>query len=302
MLKQIGAVSRTLLRGLLGRRRVAFAATAATFLAVSTAAFAAIVNIDTVDLTAAGGDATFDPDFDFAFTDGTSSGGNFYSPVDDGSTVGGRSDAFDGGLVLFVEDQAFAATKGNETGEQLAVGPKNVGGLKVTRTDRALPGSRTLRDLTKLSNPHKHAVTKTITLNSELGSDADTFVEGTSSGDKKFNKADRWGVTSDQDQTTSGDPPVTLVHYGKGAAVKTKRQFGPRSQTATVDGQDCVVPQFVVRIGGHQTRYLLFFAELSDAVSDSLTSAQKFNHRHLTPGLLSGLSKGVKAKILNWDL
>ena len=71
----------------------------------------------------------------------------------------------------------------------------------------------------------------------------------------------------------------------------------------TLGSIDCFESEFMVNIPAHQCRYLVFFAEMNrDSIQSAKDKARKFNHRHLTPALRTGLSDRIKSRILNWDL
>lgn len=284
--------------------RAAVGLTAVVALTFTAVALAVPTGLDDIDVEA-GGDATFDYGFDYGCTDGTSSssGDAFYS-VEDGS-IGASSDAFDGALVLYVGDTPFTLPGGmaDLTGQQVRAGPRRLEGLKVTRIDRGLPGSPTLRALVKLQNTKKRkAVRRRITLDTEYGSDSTTFVRATSNGDVRFNRKDRWGIVGDSDGETFGDPVVTLVNYGKGKVLRPDLQIGPFSGGDGVDGADCALVGFPVRVPPRSARYLMFFLELNEDLTGAIPGTQKFNRKRLSPALKAGMSKKLQRKVLNWDL
>lgn len=223
-----------------------------------------------------------------------------YVPVEDGETD--QPDAFDGGLELKVNTTFFddADENGNLVGESLTVGPTAMHGLRVSTTARALPGSPTLQYLVKLRNPGS-AKTRKITLGSDLGSDEDSIVIDTSSGDAVMTAADRWVLSSDAGVE---DPPVTHVFFGK---------HGPEKVTAVVEApggtnEECIVVEYMVRVPRDSTRYMLFFAEMHNftdiaaGYTASMADAAEFNDRDLNGNLLAGIGSKKQQKILNWDL
>jgi len=270
-------------------------------LVLATTAFAVVEPIDSVTLHSGGGAASWDPD-PLGF--GCLASG--YSPVEDGSFNNGvttHSDGFDGGLVLHVFSKTAGYVpfrdgdgQGDHVGESLTVGPRNVVGLRIVETDTGLAGPATLRALVKLTNPTNHKLTRVVSLCSNLGSDSNTGIRASSTGDHKFTRGDRWVVTSDS-ATTPSDPPVTHVFSGKGALHVTKTGLcAPGGQS------DCVGQQMRLTLGAHKTRYLLFYAEMHFTNGDAIAAVSKYNNKHLTPGLLAGLSQTVRNRILNWDL
>lgn len=240
--------------------------------------------------------------------DGCESDQPGYTPVEDGEmgTSDILEDAYDGGLLLMVgpptanPDDASTFVDGDDvgdkSGEQLKVGPDSTGGLLVTRWDRALSKSPTLRSLISLRNPSGSARTRDIYWDSDMGSDGETEIRRTSNGSASLVNASRWVVTSD-DATTVDDPVLTHVLWGKRARVKTAEIHNNPG-----GGSDCITTRMRVRIPAKSTVYLLFFTEMNRSHSAAFTSAKKFNTRILNSALLSGIKPGVRSKVVNWDL
>jgi hypothetical protein len=278
------------------RTRLARVLTTAAALAFAVTALAVSTPIDDVELEAAGGDAIFDAENYVEDCGATGDGECYFTPIDDGSGFG-TGDAFDGGLALTVNGQGFVDSddNGDLTDEQLTVGPVTLARLKVTRIERGLPGSPTLRTLIKLKNTKKKVLKRSVSLISDLGSDNSTRVFRSSSGDSGFSKADRWIVTTD-DPTSPSDPPVTSVFYGKGK---------PRAKLVSgsaIQGIDTLAAGFDVRLKRRASGYLLLFTELSDEGADAVAGTAKFNRRKLDASLKDDLGKSIRKKILNWDL
>lgn len=208
------------------------------------------------------------------------------------------TDGFDGGAVLGIDGTGFTDPDdvGDKAGESLAVGPRGMSGLRVSRVDRAMPTSPTLRTLIALRNKGGKPKTVEITWDSDLGSDAAEDVRRSASGDALFGPRDRWVVSSDSD-TTPSDPVVTHVLFGKGKV---------RSRTAAIvnapSGTGCLTVRSRARIPGKRTRYLLFFTEMNTTHAAAFHSARKFDKKGLTKALLRGIPRGVRARILNWKL
>ena len=161
-----------------------------------------------------------------------------------------------------------------------------------------MTGSPTLRSLVKLKNTTNHPLTRGVLLCSILGSEEETGVRDSSNGDHTFTSADRWVVTSDN-AITPGDPPVTHVFSGKGALRVTKTGY---CAPAGPQHSDCVGQQLRFTLGAGATRYLLFYAEMHDTNAHAISATPKFDNKHLTAGLLAGISQTEKDRILNWDL
>jgi hypothetical protein len=277
-------------------RRMVVPAIVAAGLAVAASAYAVSVSIDNTNLTG-GGNTTWDPDNStYACTNPAVDG---FVAVSDGSTTSPtRDDAFDDALALFIRQRWFRDPDGNgkKSGQQLKVGPRRTGGLKVSETERALQTSPTLRVLEKLKNTKDHPVRRTVNVETQLGSDTDTTIDASSNGNTTWSRADRWLVTHEEPFGATSDPVVTQVWYGKDA----KKPF----DVENTDGEiDCFLSKFRVRVPANKVRYLMFFLEMNkDSIADAVAKAAKFNNRHLTNKLRRGLSDRVEHRILNWDL
>jgi hypothetical protein len=229
-----------------------------------------------------------------------------YTPADDGSNNFG-DDAFDGGLFLMVNGDAFGNGIENATltalGDQRNVGPQTKAGLVITRMDRALQTSPTLRSLVKFTN--NGAVKKTVNIvwDSAMGADNAEGTRASSSGNLVHGIGDRWIVASDN-ATTPDDPPVLFVFYGKNAPTKVSTVvYAPEDPNpANLIGEGCVAVRYQLSVPAHSTRYMLFFTELGQSNEDAIGQATKYNNRALNANLLVGISGTVKSRIVNWDL
>lgn len=275
---------------------------------VAASALAVQTNFDDIDLLADGGDAVFVYGFDYGCIDGDSgSDGDFVYSVEDGSFTGMSSDAYDGFFAMYVNDAPFTQPTGmadfrNDNSIRSSV--RKMSGVKVSRRGDSFPGSPTLRELIKFTNTKTKAVKLNVLFANEYGSDRGTFVADSSSGDGKFNRFDRWGITTD-DQVAPTDPVVTLVNYGKGRVTKPVSQIGPISSPddgVNVSGADCALDTFVLRLKPKQTRYLMVFTEVNPTIADAQSSAKKFDRKGLDATLLTGIGQGVRKKIANWDV
>jgi hypothetical protein len=221
-----------------------------------------------------------------------------FTPVDDG-IFAGNPDAFDNGLVLFVNGVPFRDPddQGQLSGEQLTVGPGSAGGLRVVRIERALQGSPTLRSLISFQNRRDTRRVVRIQWDSGLGSDFQEEVRGTSDGDATLELTDRWLVTSDDPVNASlDDPPLVFVLWGQNAGVRTLNFIHP-------PGDGCFTISMRIRVPANSKRYLLFFTEMhDDSNGAALSSALKFNNVGPASPLLNGIGPKVRNRIMNWNL
>ncbi|HSL11697.1 MAG TPA: hypothetical protein VLA82_10335 [Actinomycetota bacterium] len=280
----------------------------AVLASIALPATAAVVPAD-VDLT--GANATWDAvtGYDYG-TDGapcTAATGGF-SGAEDGA-LGTMTDAFDGGLYLLIDGVVFDDQDGNGNHragtQQLTVGPTKMSRLQVSRTERALQGSPTLRTLVKLVNPTNRDRAVTVTWDSALGADDDERTRASSAPkNRRTTLADDWIVTSD-DATTPSDPALTFAVYGPGDIDVTNRSVpwapeDPDPGSAVNEG--CVVFRFRTEVPAGQTRYLLFFTEMRATNEKAIAAAPRFENVRSGSALLDGISGTVAKRIVNWDL
>ena len=177
-----------------------------------------------------------------------------------GSINDGSNDAFDGGFELAgFPSLANGLLSG---GREVWLGPANVSGLQVTRRIYVPSNQAFARFLEVCSNPGTTAITATIQIDSDLGSDASTVVVRTSSGDAIFSVADDWIVTDDADGT--GDPTVTHVIGNDGAALRP---------SAVAYSSGGLSYQYSVTVPPGQTRIVMHFGAQSSNRATALAKA-----------------------------
>ena len=224
-----------------------------------------------------------------------------YTPVDDGESTN-DSDAYDGGMILYVNNRQFVDDndQGNEVGQQLQVGPRRLSGVQVTRTDRALTTSPTLRDLISFKNGTRRAIALQIRIENDYGADGDEVVRASSTGpDLSFQINDRWLLVAD-DAAAPSDALVTNAWYGKNAR---KKLINVTNDVPNADG--CLGVSYRISIPAKSTRHLLLFAQLADATDVTAArnlAVNSFDRNRLPAALLAGLPNGVKNNVLNWNL
>ena len=223
-----------------------------------------------------------------------------FTPIDDGD-ANGDSDAFDDGLLLLLNGKTFVDSdgEGNHVGQQLKVGPSTLAGLKVTRTDRALSNSPTLRSLITLKNSKNRAKRARIVIESDYGADDDEVVRDSAVAPKGFHtKADGWLVVAD-DASSPGDAIVTHGFFGKGAKEKVTK-----IPNNIPNADSCLDVQYSVKIPAKSKRHLMLLTQLSenDDISGAKQRAKALGKARLGQKFLVGLNKKTQAKILNWDL
>jgi hypothetical protein len=272
-------------------------------------AYAALEPIGDVELVGKNG-ATFDP--------GNVETGNddcltadvrnepAYTPVDDGEFDGAASDAFDGGVLMVLNGESFVDPddQGNVTGQQIKVGPSNLSGFKVTRTDRALTRTPTMRHLISIRNSKRGKKTANVVIENDYGADTDELVHSTAERPKgAFTKGDGWAVIKEGPTGTDAIPGHGF--FGPG---KAKRITRVTNGIPNADG--CLNVRYRVRVPGKSTAILMLFTQLTNSETDNgdetlgqaVTRAKELGKKRLSRKYLTGLGKSTKKKIVNWDL
>lgn len=250
-------------------------------------------------------------DWDLDNSGGTDSGAPFSGSCDgsgglninDATSPGGDSDAYDDAWNIYVDGTIFnAGDIVDLTGTTVTAGPVAASGLNVTveyffSTTAGLARIRPI-----FQNPTGSPITVTVEVPVNFGSDSGTIYEATSSGDGVVTTADRWVVSSDD-----GGEFNTLVWYGPGTPAVT-----PSSYTTSVF--DCSDPDglgasFSVTIPAGATRSLVFFAGLgaitstTDSLAGAISAAATFDAPLASlPGeWLTGMDATDISEALNWE-
>jgi hypothetical protein len=237
--------------------------------------------------------------WDFSNTSGSCTIAGAFSPASDGE-LGDKSDAFDGGLALSVDGTAFTDSDGEITslGQpgpfEPTLGPEPIAGVNVTRKERALLRTPTLRSLVGFRNNGGSPVTLTVRWDSNLGSDSSEEVRASSSGNLSYGLGDRWVVSSDAASGPS-DPVLTFVLFGKRARERP-------NLIVNNFGSGCFGVEYEVTVPANGTRYLLFFTQMNATNNAARNRAVRFNKDLSGSEFLAGLSTRVRSKILNWDV
>jgi hypothetical protein len=173
----------------------------------------------------------------FTFYDGA---GYKWDISGDGSIGDGTSDAFDGGF-WNADFGWFDAGDLEADGRELVLGPLDGGGiipsgtgeeddgLQITRKVYVSPAEGFARVLDIYTNTGFEPLTRTVNLYTNLGSDGQETVVGTSSGDDMVAEDDNWVVTEDN---RGQDPTVGHVIAGPG------RLLGPAAFSRSGDNID----------------------------------------------------------------
>jgi hypothetical protein len=225
------------------------------------------------------------------------SSGTGDSPIDDGQFAT-RTDGFDDGLMISINGSTYADYDGiaDISGNTASTWGGTYSGVAVSEQITSFSSSPTERLLVKFQNSSKKSHSLDIEMDSNVGSDTSTEIVATSSGDKKNTLADRWIISNDGAPTT-GDPIVTHVLFGKGAAVT------PKNLSAKIStGLDCETLHYTVKVPAGKSRYLLFFVQMHGSDKTAVSGASPFNSLSSGSSLLNGISKATQSQIVNWHL
>ena len=213
--------------------------------------------------------------------------------------------AFDNGLTIWINGvQLPPHFPFSVTHHNLASGPLSLSGFNLGLAYYGVPGSYTLRTMLSVTNPAAISRPITVTVASNLGSDADTGVRGSSSGDLFFGTNDRWLVTSDDGlDDTPAFIATTHVFYGPGSVAEKPTSvnntiFGCSQISGTSTAG--VMATYKLDVAAFSTERLLFFNQFFNSNSAAVTAAAEFDHTPVAE--LSGLSDGQLATVVNWNI
>jgi hypothetical protein len=219
----------------------------------------------------------------------------------DGNIWGDNSDdPYDGGLVLAVNGTYFPpVTSGSEmralSGREIILGPQTMSGLEVTRAVYVPTTAAWARFVDTFENSGTTDVTVTVRLESNLGSDGDTNIFATSSGDMIFSAMDRW-VLSD-DGPADDDPTMAHVYWGAGGRVMPTAATPMAFDCGSTNGQTVT---FSVTVAAGGRAMLLYFGSQTGDQAEAMATATSLET--LSGPALAGLDASEAADIVNWEI
>lgn len=224
-------------------------------------------------------------------------------------TAGGtRNDAFDGALSWLVS----TGTPNNSNGYRSPGGvvsvvtgadgttvtgkPQTMAGLTVSGQLYMLASKAVARSVLFLQNPTAAPITVNVKNASNLGSDAGTILQATSSGDATLDANDNWFISSDS-STPPSDPVLTFA-FNQAGGVRGTNNNAPGA------GSDRFYETYSVTVPPGQTRSLMMFVQLSATVAGAKSDATVFNSSASmqAAGYLQGLSTAQLSQMANWNL
>lgn len=227
-----------------------------------------------------------------------------------------RNDAFDGAVDWHVyagtppgspdtSGGYFQAGGVVSTSAHSVVGPsETLAGLTVHAELFFSSQRNVVRSIFYMQNPTGSPITVTVDNDNNLGSDSNTSIQATSSGDLTFDPSDNW-IISCQGLSGPGtacdltkDPIITMAFQGPG---------GIRATTVDTPGNGNDNPNYRwsgITVPPGETRAVMMFVELSDTAANAEASATLFNSNSTLAGtdFLTGLSSLQEHEIVNWTI
>lgn len=242
----------------------------------------------------------------------TSAGGLISSKLNDaydGAMSFGLSDGQGGTTsTTYVDADGLVDITGNTlTGDFNSVGAdgNSFNGLQVSQQNAvfALSGTEPIiRYLYAVTNPTDAPITQQFGIYNNWGSDNNTRIVSTSSGDNIFTDGtDRW-FTSFQNYSgsTSSDPRLLTVIQGTGTVAAPVSTYGN-----VADGNDNPNVFYTLTINPGETKYVLAFGGLfasKAAATGAGNNVFADNSSVKAAGLLDGINPEIYPDIVNWEL
>jgi hypothetical protein len=208
----------------------------------------------------------------------------------------------------YVDADGLVDITGNTlTGDFNSVGAdgNSFNGLQVSQQNAvfALSGTEPIiRYLYAVTNPTDAPITQQFGIYNNWGSDSNTRIVSTSSGDNTFTDGtDRW-FTSFQNYSgsTSSDPRLLTVIQGTGTVAAPVSTYGN-----VADGKNNPNVFYTLTINPGETKYVLAFGGLfasKAAATGAGNNVFADNSSVKAAGLLDGINPEIYQDIVNWEL
>lgn len=255
---------------------------------MSTDELAQVVNFDT---SSVGADLT-PPTPPLLLTATFFDGANFPWNIKAGGAVEVGSSAFNGagGLRNLAERPSSRSYDVEDDGRELILVPHAIGDIRLDRKIYVPDNAQYARFLDFVTNTSDTFQTYSLEIQSNLGSDNETQVVDTSSGDQVFTTADNWIVTDDVDFTSA--PPIAHV-------IGDDEGLDPATATLTLN--DVLTYTHFLTLAPGQTQIVMHFGVQADTRSVALQIAEDLA-AGTEPNMLSGLSPDELTRIVNFDV
>ncbi len=206
----------------------------------------------------------------------------------DGSIDDGTNDAYDGGLRLNNFD-FFDTAQTEDDEREVVIGTSNFDEIEITRKIYVPEDQSFARFLEIVTNTGSSTTDFTVSLDSNLGSDDQTFIVDTASGDNVFNTDDNWLITDDFDN--DGDP--TLLHIIAG-------EDGELRPDAASLNFDDINFAYNLTLAPGETQIIMHFAAQNFDQAEALAKAPELEALELDA--LAGMSNEELEQVLNFAI
>lgn len=201
----------------------------------------------------------------------------------------GLSDAYHDSATWYNKNGAGALTCANR---EVALNPQTIGDLRVTRRVWVPADRPVARHLNIVTNTGTTPQTVTLGIHNNLGSDSNTRITGSASGDTTVTTADGWyGSMQNFWGTTSSDPRLGFVLGGPGAN-------GLHAVERAVDGDDNPYWSYRLTIQPGETRIVANYVVVEANVALANGTAAELSANPLT----DCMSDEEIAQLANFDL
>ena len=215
------------------------------------------------------------------------SSGFLWDVQGDGNISNGTDDAYDGGLRLNNFD-FFDNAQTEDNDREIAIGSSIVGDVQITRKVYVPENQSFARFLEIVTNTGSSTADFTVSLDTNLGSDSETFVVDTASGDTFFNTDDNWIVTDDFDN--GGDPTMLHIIAGEGGEIR------PNAASLNFDDINFA---YNLNLAPGETQIIIHFAAQNTDQANALAKAPELAALELDA--LAGMSDDELRQVLNFS-
>lgn len=230
-----------------------------------------------------------------------------------GGVVSGtaQTDAFDNGAELWLDNREIYTSTAiaDVTRRTFRSNERSManGDLRVAVQYYSAANSATLRTFASFTNPNETPVTHTVSWVSNVGSEGNTGVRGSSNTPSQtFDQTDNWVITSENidNVTITSRPAITHIYEGPGTpevrpSAVSQAVFGcPASSNegVRVDYANLIIPP-------NSTKNLMFFDQLNRNNDEANQNAVAFNtNPPIATDLLEGLSAKQLSNTVNWKI
>jgi hypothetical protein len=222
-------------------------------------------------------------------TDGGGFAWNFAANL---QVLTGSNGAFAAYGALIVGDRAFpgAGRALSADGREVAIGPRDIGALRVIRRARVPDGDRYVRYLEEVTNLGAAPAVVTLHLRGALGSAAATVVAADAGGDGAADPADAWFVTDDG--TDGGGAAAVGQAFGAGGRL-------PPAAVALLN-HNALAVDVPVRIPAGATVRVAWFATQQPVRADAQATIAALASDPASA--LAGLDAAALRTIVNWTV